>query len=102
MRVVLVDAGFDVTVATTTREMPAVTTFDCILSDLMTVHVYAFEDARDWLLRLADRFPGIPVILVTAHPEAKHDEATLGARRVIMKPFDVDVIPDAVREATAN
>ena len=101
MRVVLDDAGFDVTVAMTTRDIPT-QKFDCIVSDLMSVQVYTYEDARDWLLRLADRFPGIPVIVVTAHLEARRDQAALGARRVIMKPFDVDLIPAAVREATAR
>ena len=101
MRVVLEDAGFDVTVAMTTRDIPA-QKFDCIVSDLMTVRVYSYEDARDWLLRLADRFPGIPVIVVTAHLEARRDQSALGARHVIIKPFDVDLIPAAVREATAR
>ena len=97
LRVVLEEAQFDVTVARTPHGLPSAT-FDCILTDLMTVLLYTFDEARDWLLRLADRYPGVPVIVVTAHGEARRDQATLGARRVIMKPFDVDAIPDAVRE----
>ena len=100
MRVVLTDAGYEVRVAMDARALPD-GRFDCIVSDLMSVAVYSYEDARDWILRVADRFPRVPVIVVTAHPEAAKDAAALGAAAVIMKPFDVDRILQAVREVTA-
>jgi DNA-binding NtrC family response regulator len=99
MRVVLVDDGYDV-VLSDGRTMPD-GPYDCVLTDLVGVGLYTSEDARDWVLRLADRFPNVPVIVVTAHAEARDDEA-IGARRVIMKPFDVDLITAAVRDAIAR
>lgn len=101
MRLVLEDAGFGVTVATDQRRLP-VGSFDCIVSDLMYVSVYTLEDARDWLLRLQDRYPSVPVVLVTGHSEAERDQGSLGAHSVIKKPFDVDVVVRAVREAVAR
>lgn len=98
-RVVLEDSGFAVTVQMTSDHLPD-GPFDCVVSDVMTA-LYAYDDARDWILRLADRYPGVPVILVTAHIAARHDAGRLPARRVIVKPFDVDLLAAAVREAIA-
>jgi DNA-binding NtrC family response regulator len=98
MRVVLVEADFDVTVVHRASDVPT-ERFDCIVTDLISVDLYSFEDARDWLLRLADRHPGTPVIVATAHAEAGRDAARLGVR-VLLKPFDVDELVDAVREVT--
>lgn len=100
IRVVLTDAGYEVTVSMDPRELPE-GRFDCIVTDLMSVGVYTDEDARDWVLRVSDRFPNVPVIVVTAHPEAARDPGALRAAAVIMKPFDVDRIVQAVREVTA-
>ena len=99
VRVVLEDAGYAVRVGTRIDDVPD-GSFDCVLTDLMSVAVYRYDDARDWILRLADRFPNVPVIVMTAHPEASKHGAALGARHVIIKPFDVDQIAAAVREAT--
>ena len=94
MRVILVDAGYEVVISHgALPDGP----FDCVLTDLVGVGMYRSEDARDWLLRLADRYPAAPTIVVTAHPEARHD-GTLAGRQVIIKPFDVDVITNAVRQ----
>lgn len=100
-RAVLEDAGFTVTVATDTHAMPPAT-FDCIVSDLMGQSAYRFEEARDWILSLQDHYAGVPVVLVTAHHEAKRDQTKLGAWRVIIKPFDVDQVSSAVREAASG
>jgi DNA-binding NtrC family response regulator len=89
MRVVLEDAGMQVTVRTSSDELPA-GPFDRVVTDLLTVPAYDRDDARDWILRLTDRYPGVPVIVVTAHPEAARDGEALGVRRVLIKPFDVD------------
>ncbi len=101
MRVVLEDAGFSVTVSVESAIIPT-GRFDAIITDLMSVAVYKLDDARDWVLRVADRFPGIPVIVVTAHAEARDDQGALGAREVIIKPFDVDEIAGAVRRAITS
>ena len=77
MRVVLGDAGFDVTVAMTTRDIPT-QKFDCIVSDLMSVQVYTYEDARDW----------------HAHPGTLSAGAGLPWTR-IAGPAELGVIPGA-------
>jgi DNA-binding NtrC family response regulator len=98
LRVLLEDAGYQVVISDGS-DIPK-GAFDCVITDLVGVAVYSSEDARDWLLRVADRFPGVPLIVVTAHAEARDDPA-LAPRRVIMKPFDVDQIPAAIHEALA-
>jgi CheY-like chemotaxis protein len=95
IRVVLEDAGMRVTVRTSSDELPA-GPFDRIVTDLLTMTVYDFADARDWILRLADRYPGVPVIVASAHQQAVRDGEALGVRRVLMKPFDVDQLVAAV------
>ena len=100
LRVILDDAGLDVTVAADEHEIPTAM-FDIIVTDLLTVSVYTVADARDWILRIADRFPLVPILVVTAHVEARHDSAALGAKKVMLKPFDVDALARAVRELTS-
>jgi DNA-binding response OmpR family regulator len=99
MRVVLEDASFAVVTAHKTRDLPS-ERFDCIVTDLVTVGAYTFEDARDWILSLRDRYPTVPVIVATAHSEALDDADRLGAR-VIVKPFEIDVLTATVREVTS-
>jgi DNA-binding response OmpR family regulator len=98
MRVVLEDANFRVTVANRPSDIPT-ERFDCIVTDLEGVESYSYGHARDWLLRLAGRFPGTPLVLATAHGEARDDADRLGAR-VLAKPFDVEDLVTVVREAT--
>lgn len=99
MRVVLEDASYEVAVASGSRDLPS-GQFACVVTDLVTVGLYSFEDARDWILSVKDRYPSVPIIVTTAHPEASPDAERLGAR-VIVKPFDVDVLAEAVRELTS-
>ena len=101
MRVVLEEAGYDVSVCVETALVPR-GRFDCVVTDLMSVSVYSVEDARHWLLSLADRLPGVPTIVVTAHPEARDDQEALGAREVIIKPFDVEQIAASVARAVTS
>jgi len=101
MRIVLEEAGFDVTVCVETALVPR-GRFDCLVTALMSVSVYSIDESRDWLLSLADRFPGVPVIVVTAHPEARDDQSALGAHEVIIKPFDVEHIADSVGRAITS
>lgn len=99
MRVVLEDASFAVVTAHKPHDLPS-ERFDCVVTDLVTVGAYTFEDARDWVLSLRDRYPAVPVIITTAHPEAREDAERLGAR-VIVKPFEIDTLAHAVRELTS-
>lgn len=100
VRVVLEEANFRVSVATDTASIPS-ERFDCVVADLVGLKLYSFNAASDFLLRLRDRLPGSPVIVLTAHAEASADAQRLGVR-VITKPFDLDDLVAAVRDATAR
>lgn len=52
--------------------------------------------------RLHERWPGAPVILLTAHRAAAEESDQLGADALILKPFDVDDLTDAVRRLIAR
>jgi DNA-binding NtrC family response regulator len=99
MRVVLEDASFSVVTAHKAHDLPS-ERFDCVVTDLVTLGAYTFEDARDWVLSLRDRYPSVPMIIATAHPEAREDAERLGVR-VIVKPFEIDILAEAVREITS-
>ena len=71
---------------------------DLVVTDLVMPKM----DGLTLLRKVVARHPDVPVIVVTAHLEARRDQSALGARQVIIKPFDVDLIPAAVREATAR
>ncbi len=101
IQAVLEEEGHGVVTATSATELPA-GPFDCVVTDLLNVPAYTLDDARDWILRLGDRYPGVPVIVVTGHEHARRDAAALGARHVITKPFDVDRLTAAVREAITS
>lgn len=98
LRVVLEDAAFSVTVATSPEPLPP-GPFDCVVTDLMSTTVYSVDAAQAWLGRLERRYPGTALILVSAHPEVAADRARLAARQVVVKPFDVDQLVGAVRDA---
>lgn len=101
LRVVLEDAGHQTIVSSDAGELPGVS-IDCVVTDLMSVTVYSRADAREWILRLRDRYPSTPIIVVTAHLGAFHDRDELGVQRVIMKPFEVDQLQAAVAAVTAR
>ena len=100
VRVVLEDAGYAVTVASAVDDASGA--YDCIVSDLQGMRAYDLAEARECVRGLQARFPGTPIILATAHHQARSDAAALGAWRVVVKPFDVDQLVRAVRDATAR
>jgi DNA-binding NarL/FixJ family response regulator len=52
--------------------------------------------------RLRERWPRTPVILLTSHREATEESDQLTADALILKPFDVDDLTNAVRLLTAR
>jgi DNA-binding NarL/FixJ family response regulator len=46
--------------------------------------------------RLRERWPEAPVVLLTSHRAATEEPDQLGADALILKPFDVDDLTDAV------
>ena len=52
--------------------------------------------------RLHERWPHAPVIVLTAHRAAAEELDQLGADALILKPFDVEDLTDAVRRLIAR
>lgn len=100
MRAVLEDAGHTVAVSNGPGDLPS-GEYEAVLTDLVTFTVYDLDATRAWVQTLVDRYPGTPVVVVTAHALARGDEDVLGAASVVMKPFDVDKLLEAVRAVTS-
>jgi CheY-like chemotaxis protein len=59
------------------------------------------QDGREVLRRLKEDplTRGIPVVVISAHPDALGDQERARAAHVIVKPFDVDTLLDGVGHA---
>ena len=100
IRLVLEDAGHTVSVANRAGDLPS-GEYEVILTDLVTLTVYDVDATRAWVQALVDRYPGTPVVVLTAHALARGDKDVLGAASVVMKPFDVDELLEVVRAVTS-
>lgn len=101
MRSVLEDGGHTAILASDVGSLPD-GPVDCVVTDLVDLTVYSSDAARGWILRLRQRYTNAPIILVTAHPDAGRDGDRLGVQRVIMKPFDVELLYAAVKAVTTE
>ena len=63
---------------------------------------YDATKGRAAVRRLRERWPQAPVILLTSHRAATEESDQLGADALILKPFDVDDLTDAVRTLIAR
>ena len=63
---------------------------------------YDATKGRAAVRRLRERWPYAPVILLTSHRAATEESDQLGADALILKPFDVDDLTDAVRRLIAR
>jgi DNA-binding response OmpR family regulator len=54
------------------------------------------------LRRLRERWPETPIVLLTSHRAATEDPDQLGADALVLKPFDMDDLTDAVRFVIAR
>jgi DNA-binding NtrC family response regulator len=69
---------------------------DIVVTDLFGSAWYDRSTSTRQLADLRQRFPGVPVILVTAHWQAVADRAALPVDAVMTKPFDVDALAELV------
>lgn len=71
--------------------------FDLVISDLKMPGL----DGMSLLARCRDDFPGLPVILITAHGtvDSAVEAIKLGARDYITKPFDHDELQKVIQQA---
>ena len=77
-------------------EIPAEADPTVVVTDLFGSAWYDRATATRQLEQLRRRFPGVPMILVTAHGHAARDRGVLPADAVIEKPFDVDALGQLV------
>ena len=77
-------------------DIPADAEPDVVVTDLFGSAWYDRAIATRQLEVLRGRFPGVPIILVTAHWQAERDRAVLPVDAVIAKPFDVDALAQLV------
>lgn len=72
---------------------------DLILLDLMMPYLSGQDELR--LLNMNEDTKHIPVIVVTAHPEAMREEDDLrqwGVVSIIIKPFDLEVLLKLIKD----
>jgi DNA-binding response OmpR family regulator len=101
LQTVFTDAGYDTVVAPGLHAIPANTSADIVITDLVPLKAYRRESAVDWITSLRSRFAGSPVFVVTAHADAVAEPDMLGANAIIAKPFDVEVLLAKVDELLA-
>lgn len=101
IRAVVEDAGYECATCHSARELPS-GPFDVVVTDLLETVAYSRAAAARWLERLVERYPGTPIIVVTAHAETAGDRDRLPARRVIMKPFEIEQLLEAIRQLPAR
>ena len=77
-------------------EIPADAQPTVIVTDLFGFAYYDRATAIRQLEQLRRRFPGVPIVLVTAHAHAARDRDILPADAVMEKPFDVDALAQLV------
>ena len=101
LQTVLTDAGYDTILARGPEAVPSDATADLVITDLVPLKAYHREAALGWVGALRGRFPGSPVVVVTAHAAAAAEPDMLGANAIIPKPFDVDILLAKVDELLA-
>jgi two-component system C4-dicarboxylate transport response regulator DctD len=67
-----------------------------VVTDLFCAPWYDRQCASSYIATLRQRFPNIPIVVLTGFSEAAQDVVTLGANRVVAKPFDIDALSQIV------
>jgi len=67
-----------------------------VVTDLFCPLWYDRQRASSYIATLRERFPDVPIVVVTGFSEAADDALTLGANAVIEKPFDIDALSQLV------
>jgi DNA-binding response OmpR family regulator len=101
LQTVLTDARYEIVAAPSLQAVPADTSADIVIADLLPLKAYRREIALEWIASLRARFAGVPVLVVTAHADAVAEADMLGANAIITKPFDVDVVLATLDELLA-
>jgi CheY-like chemotaxis protein len=71
--------------------------FALVVSDLSMPRL----DGRSLVEQLRERFPGLPLVIISANPEADRQGAALHLP-ILQKPVDKDALIQAIRSAAAR
>jgi DNA-binding response OmpR family regulator len=92
LQTLLTDAGYEIVVAPSLEAVPADTSADIVITDLVPLKAYRRESAVEWIASIRARFADPPLLVMTAHADAVAEADMLGANAIMTKPFDVDVL----------
>jgi DNA-binding response OmpR family regulator len=95
--------GYSVTTKKDANDLEAlikVVSPDIILMDMLLSGVDGRDICKD--LKSKDEFSAIPIIMLSAHPEAKEICLKAGADYFLSKPFDMEDLFEAVEKAGMN
>lgn len=67
-----------------------------VVMDLIGLEAYERRTALERVRAMRQQFPGVPVVICTAHARALAEPDRLGADAVIAKPFSVEAFVDTV------
>lgn len=81
------EIGLGAVVAASLAEIPWGLVPAAIVTDLVCDHAYDPAAARSYLSEVRGRFPGVPVILLTAHAWPR--SVQLDVEAFVPKPFDI-------------
>src|SRR2546427_3065822 len=92
LKMVVEDAGHEVVIASAMDRIPQPLAPDLILTDLIPLKSYRRDLAPEWIPELRSRYPRIPIVVVTAHPEAARDVGHPRAGAIVEKPVHVEIL----------
>ncbi len=102
LRTVLNDAGHTSVAAARPEALQREPKPDLIITDLVPLKAYHRAAALGWIASLREHFPGIPLLIISAHADAGGEPDKLGADAVIPKPFDVEVLLSTIDRLTGH
>ena len=102
VRSVLVEGGHDPRVVPALPPPNGGAAPELVITDLVPLTHYGSAAAHDWVDLVSARYPGAPIIVLTAHGAATRETDQLGAAAVLSKPFDVDELLDTVDRVLAE
>jgi CheY-like chemotaxis protein len=102
LRDVLSDAGYEVLLVDDLDRVAADAAPDLVITDLVSLRGYDGRRARAAVHRVQERYPGIPIMVCTAHEQAMDESDRLGAAAVLAKPFTIEALIEIVARLAAR
>jgi len=93
--------GYELRVACGLAQIDAAFVPDLVITDLLVTHLRP-EAARAYTETLRRRFGAVPLLLLTGHSWIAAQQADLSVDALILKPFDIDVLSDQIRQQLSS